>query len=80
MKGKQQIKIIKRGYVDIDSLTIEQQKTFYATLLVRILELYKNQKDAINIFIFRPVRAEVYLNSPLPNGPDESQAFLFTRK
>ena len=45
MKGKQQIKIVKRGYVDIDSLTVEQQKTFYATLLARILELYKNQKE-----------------------------------
>jgi len=45
LKGKQQIKIIKRGYVDIDSLTIEQQKTFYATLLARILELYKKQKE-----------------------------------
>ena len=45
MKDKQQIKIIKRGYIDIDSLTIEQQKTFYATLLARILELYKKQKE-----------------------------------
>ena len=44
MKGKQQIKIIKRGYVDIDSLTVEQQKMFYATLLARILEAF----DGIN--------------------------------
>ena len=45
MKKDQNIKIIKRGYIDIDSLSVEQQKTFYATLLARILELYKKHKE-----------------------------------
>ena len=45
MKKDQNIKIVKRGYIDIDSLSVEQQKTFYTTLLARILELYKKQKE-----------------------------------
>ena len=43
--SEENIKIVKRGYIDIDSLSVEQQKTFYATLLARILELYKKQKE-----------------------------------
>ena len=45
MKKDQNIKIVKRGYIDIDSLSVEQQKTFYTTLFARILELYKKQKE-----------------------------------
>ena len=37
--------LILDTYIDIDSLSVEQQKTFYATLLARILELYKKQKE-----------------------------------
>ena len=45
MKKEQQLKIIKRGCVDIDRLSEEEQKTFYITLFARILELYKKHKE-----------------------------------
>ena len=45
MKKQKEIKIIKRGSFDIDTLSEQEQKTFYMTLLARILEIYKTQKE-----------------------------------
>ena len=33
------------GYADVNSLSEQEQKTFYATMLARILELYRQQKE-----------------------------------
>ena len=45
MKKQKEIKIIKRGSFDIGTLSEQEQKTFYMTLLARILEIYKTQKE-----------------------------------
>lgn len=45
MKKQKEIKIIKCGSFDIDTFSEQEQKTFYMTLLARILELYKTQKE-----------------------------------
>lgn len=45
MKKQKEIKIIKRGSFNVDTLSEQEQRTFYATLLARILELYKTQKE-----------------------------------
>ena len=45
MKKQKEIKIIKRGSFNVDTLSEQEQKTFYMTLLSRILELYKTQKE-----------------------------------
>ena len=33
------------GNVDVNILSEQEQKTFYATMLARILELYRQQKE-----------------------------------
>ena len=45
MKRNQELKVITFGSPDVADLSESEQKTFYVTLLARILELYKNKKQ-----------------------------------
>ena len=42
---KQEHKVITHGTVGVSKMDEQQQKTFYASLLTRILTLYKEQKE-----------------------------------
>ncbi len=43
VKQQKELKVVKFGSPCIESLTKEEQKNFYITLLARILELYKEK-------------------------------------
>ncbi|MBQ9716283.1 MAG: hypothetical protein IJV77_07765 [Clostridia bacterium] len=40
-----EIKTTIIGHADVNSLSEQEQKTFYTTMLARILELYRQQKE-----------------------------------
>ena len=42
---KQEHEVITHGTVDVSQMSEQQQKTFYVSLLTRILALYKEQKE-----------------------------------
>ena len=42
---KKEIEVITHGTVDVSKMDEQQQKTFYVSLLTRILTLYKEQKE-----------------------------------
>ena len=42
---KQEHEVITHGTVDVSQMSEQQQKTFYVSLLARILTLYKEQKE-----------------------------------
>lgn len=45
MPKKEQHKVVTHGSVDVSKLNEQQQKTFYISLLTRILTLVKEQKE-----------------------------------
>lgn len=45
MPNKEQHKVVTHGNVDVSKLNEQQQKTFYISLLTRILTLVKEQKE-----------------------------------
>lgn len=45
MLKKEQHKVVTHGSVDVSKLNEQQQKTFYISLLTRILTLVKEQKE-----------------------------------
>lgn len=42
---KREVKIITHGSIDIEQLSEAEQRAFYATLLARVLELYRKQRE-----------------------------------
>ena len=45
MKKDKNFEVVTFGSPDISTLSENEQKTFYVTLLARILELYKDKKS-----------------------------------
>ena len=45
MKKHLELKVVNIGSPSIESLTKEEQKTFYSTLLARISQLYKEKNN-----------------------------------
>lgn len=43
MKKQKELKVVTFGSPSVESLTKEEQKNFYITLLARMLELYKQK-------------------------------------
>ncbi len=43
MKQQKELQVVTFGTPDVESLTKEEQKNFYITLLARVLELYKQK-------------------------------------
>ena len=46
-KNEKEIKIITCGNVDPEQMSEEERKVFYATLLVRAIELYRKQREEV---------------------------------
>ena len=46
-KNEKEIKIITCGNVDPEQISEEERKVFYATLLVRAIELYRKQREEV---------------------------------
>ena len=42
---EREVKIITHGSIDIEQMSEAEQRAFYATLLARVLELYRKQKE-----------------------------------
>ena len=46
-KNEKEIKIITCGNVDPEQMSEEERKVFYATLLVRAIEMYRKQREEV---------------------------------
>ena len=42
---EREVKIITHGIIDIEQLSEAEQRAFYATLLARVLELYREKRE-----------------------------------
>ena len=44
---KREVKIITHGSIDIRQMSEAEQRAFYATLLARVLELYREKREGV---------------------------------
>ena len=65
--SKSQVKVPEKEIREYYSEAVQLEALMLINYLVKEVKLYND-------------RAEVYLNSPLPNSPDESQGFSFCSK
>ena len=66
-RSKSQVKVPEKEIREYYNEALELEALMLANYLIKEIKLYND-------------RAEVYLNSPLPISPDESQGFSFSRK
>ena len=45
---EREVKIITHGSIDLELMSEAEQRAFYATLLARVLELYRKQREGAN--------------------------------
>ena len=45
---EREVKIITHGSIDLELMSETEQRAFYATLLARVLELYRKQREGAN--------------------------------